>query len=89
MDISYDAAKNSKNIADRGLSFDMVAQFDFSTAVIYADTRKDYGETRYIGIGHIGQRLHVVAFTETETGVRVISLRKANEREVKAYDSQQ
>jgi len=89
MDITYDATKNSKNIAERGLSFDMAAQFDFSTAIIHADTRKDYGETRYIGIGRIGQRLHVVVFTETETGVRVISLRKANEREIEAYDSQQ
>ncbi|MFT0533134.1 BrnT family toxin [Castellaniella hirudinis] len=87
MDITYDPAKNSKNIAERGLSFGMVAQFDFSTAIVYADTRKDYGETRYIGIGYIGQRLHVVVFTETETGLRVISLRKANDREIKAYVS--
>jgi len=46
MDITYDPAKNSKNIAERGLSFDMVAQFDFDTAIIEADTRKNYGETR-------------------------------------------
>lgn len=89
MKITYDSAKNSKNIAERGLSFDRVAQFDFATASIYADTRKDYGETRYIGLGYIEQRLHVVVFTETETGLRVISLRKANEREIKAYDSEQ
>lgn len=85
MDITYDPAKNSKNIAERGLSFDMVAQFDFETAIIHVDTRKDYGETRYIGVGYIGQRLHVLVFAETETGLRVISLRKANQREIKAY----
>lgn len=86
MEITYDPAKNSKNIAERGLSFDMVAQFDFDTAEIYADDRKDYGEVRYVGLGYIRQRLHIVVFTETETGLRVISLRKANEREVNTYE---
>lgn len=41
--------------------------------------------TRYIGVGYIGQRLHIVVFAETETGLRVISLRKANLREINAY----
>ena len=86
MEITYDPAKNSKNIAKRGLSFDMVAQFDFDTAHIYMDDRKDYRETRYIGVAHINQRRHVVVFTATETGLRVISLCKANEREVKTYE---
>jgi len=66
---------------------DTVAQFDFFTALVYADTRKNYGETRYIGVGHIGKRLHVVVFTETDSGIRVISLRKANERKIKAYEA--
>jgi uncharacterized DUF497 family protein len=87
MDIIYDPAKNSKNIAERGLSFNLVAQFDFDTADIHADHRKEYGEVRYIGVGYIGKRLHVVVFTATETGLRVISQRKANPREVKAYES--
>jgi uncharacterized DUF497 family protein len=89
MEITYDAAKNARNIAQRGLSFDMVAEFDFSTAQVYVDSRRDYGECRYIGIGYIGQRLHVVVFTETERGLRVISLRKANSREVQAYERHQ
>lgn len=86
MEITYDPAKNSKNIAERGLSFDMVAKFDFDTAHLYADDRKDYGEARYVGVGYIELRLYVVVFTATETGLRVISLRKANEREVKTYE---
>ncbi|WP_397474101.1 BrnT family toxin [Pusillimonas sp.] len=85
MDITYDSVKNSKNLTERGLSFDAIKQFDFSTAVIYPDIRKDYGETRYVGVGRIKERLHVVVFTETETGLRVISLRKANRREINAY----
>lgn len=46
MEITYDPVKNSKNVAERGLSFDMVAQFDFDTAHVYADDRKDYSEAR-------------------------------------------
>ena len=64
----------------------MVSQFDFETAHVHADDRKDYREARYIGVGYIEQRLHVVVFTATQTGLRVISLRKANDREVKAYE---
>ena len=79
-EITYDPVKNCANIAERGLSFNSAAQFDFSTALVYADTRKNYGETRYIGVGHIGTRLHVVVFTETDSGVRVISLRRMSGR---------
>lgn len=89
MDITYDPAKNNKNIAERGLSFDAVGQFDFDTAFVYVATRKSYDEARYVGIGYIEHRLHVVVFTETETGLRVISLRKANGREVNAYEHHQ
>jgi uncharacterized DUF497 family protein len=85
MDITYDPAKNARNIAERGLSFDTVANFDFATAIAFQDTRTQYGEARYIGVGYISERLHVVVFTETETGLRVISLRKANNREVRNY----
>ncbi|MGQ0709491.1 MAG: BrnT family toxin [Rhodoferax sp.] len=44
MDITFDAAKNLRNIADRGLSFERVGEFDFETAVYSVDARRDYGE---------------------------------------------
>lgn len=47
--------------------------------------RHDYGETRYVALGQLQGRLHVLCFTETRDGIRVISFRKANEREVKRY----
>lgn len=86
MKISYDPAKNQRNIAERALSFDLAAYFDFETSLITVDARKDYGETRYVAVGRMQQRLHVLCFTETEDGIRVISFRKANTREVKAYE---
>ncbi len=45
------------------------------------DTRKDYGELREGAFGMIGQQLHFVLYTIRDGHMRIISLRKANERE--------
>ena len=51
MKIHYDAAKNARNIAARGLSFDRVADFDFETAKVREDVRRAYPESRSPGKG--------------------------------------
>lgn len=63
MDISFDAAKNARNIATRGISFEQAIEFEWETALIVSDTRKDYGERRFQALGLIAQRLHVLVFT--------------------------
>jgi len=40
-------------------------------------------------LGLLRNRVHVLVFTEIATGIRIISLRKANKREVKRYDDAQ
>lgn len=85
MEVTYDAAKNEKNIRDRGLSFERVRDFDFATAQVVPDNRKEYGEERLIALGYLDARLHVLCFVPREGGVRVISFRKANDREVRRY----
>ena len=62
MRISYDPAKNERNIRNRGLSFDSAAQFDFEGALYAVNERQDYGEMRYIAIGMLGVRPHVLCF---------------------------
>ncbi|GAB1394793.1 BrnT family toxin [Rhodocyclaceae bacterium] len=81
MEISYDPDKNTRNIVERSLSFDRVADFDFDTAKLWQDTRRTYPENRFVAIGYLDGRLHVLVFSETEHGIRVISFRKANARE--------
>ena len=81
MKITCDPVKNEKNIADRGLPFGRAVDFYFSTAKIWQDTRKSYPEVRFVAMGYLDNRLHVMCFTETTTGIRVISFRKANQRE--------
>lgn len=83
--IGFDPAKNATNIASRGLSFELVEQMEWTTALMVEDTRKAYGERRFQVLGFIGERLHAVVFTPRDGMVHVISLRKANSREVKRY----
>lgn len=83
--ITFDPAKDALNRQKHGVSLGEAAEFEWATAVIWPDIRRDYGEMRMIGIGYIGQRLYVVAFVERDDSYRLISLRKANLREVKRY----
>ncbi|MGH8650774.1 MAG: BrnT family toxin [Gammaproteobacteria bacterium] len=85
MEITFESVKNEKNIRERGLSFERVAEFDFETAGFLVDDRRDYGETRHIAVGHLDGRLHILCFVETERGIRVISFRRANLREARKY----
>ena len=86
MKIEFDATKNNANVRERGLSFDRAAKFDFDSALVAQDSRKDYPEVRYVAIGYLESRLHVLCFTGIDGGIRVISFRKANSREVKIYE---
>jgi len=83
--VGFDPAKNATNIAIRGLSFELAEQMEWATALMEEDTRKAYGERRFQVLGFIGERLHAVVFTPRDGMVHVISLRKANSREVKRY----
>lgn len=85
-EISFDPAKNEANIRERGLPFSLVKdEFDWASAQVIEDKRRDYGKRRYRALGFIGTRLHAVVYVPRTTGMHVISLRKANKREEKRY----
>lgn len=89
MKIEFDLEKSEKNVKERGLPFELVSDFDWETATYYVDDRKEYGELRVAAFGYIGERLYGLCFTPRKHGiVRVISLRKANLREVKRYEEE-
>ena len=83
----WDEAKRQANLTKHGIDFAEVESLDWSTATHEADARTDYGEARIVTTGYIGARLHILAWTPRNGGVRIISLRKANEREEKAWRS--
>ena len=82
---THDPAKNERNIAERGLPFDLAGEFEWNTALITEDTRKTYPERRYQALGLITDRLHMLVFTPRNGAVHVISLRRANQRERSRY----
>jgi uncharacterized DUF497 family protein len=88
MKIDFDPVKSEQNIKLRSLSFDRADDFDWQTAIYYEDNRLDYPEKRVIALGFLGVRLHVICFTPIDGGVRVISFRKANRREVRYYEEE-
>lgn len=84
----WDEAKAARNVALGRPSFDLVMRFEFKTAIVTRDERTDYGEVRKIALGLVETRVHVLVYTERDNVIRVISFRRANEREVRHYDRQ-
>ena len=83
--IEFDPAKSAKNRRERGIGFERFAEMDLDTAVSVEDTRRDYGERRLRVLGRIEDQLHAAVITARGDTVRVISLRRANRREERAY----
>ena len=83
--IEFDAAKSARNLRDRGIEFDRFAEMDLETAISVEDARKDYGERRLRVLGYIDGKLHAAVITPRSETIRVISLRRANKREERAY----
>ena len=88
MEIDFDHEKSRKNTQNRGLPFEHAADFNWETAIYSEDVRQFYKERRFVAIGYLVERLHVLCFTPIKQGVRVISFRKANSREVKRYEKE-
>jgi uncharacterized DUF497 family protein len=87
MRLTHDPQKLEANVAKHGVWFDLAKDFEWETALLVVDDRLRYGETRFSATGLIDVRLYVLVFTLRETSVRIISLRKANMKEVKRYAS--
>lgn len=81
----FDGAKDSSNRDKHGLSLADAQGFDWDNAVIREDRRRQYAEQRFRATGYIGDRLHVIVYCHRGAATRVISLRKANLREVKLH----
>jgi len=78
----WDSEKAKANLAKHGVPFEAVAGFDWRTAIEAEDIRYDYVETRMQALGKIGERYHVLVYAWRDDRIRVISLRKANRREI-------
>ena len=81
-------AKDEDNIRTRGLPLGAAELLFTGPFVEEEDARIDYGETRFVATGPIaalGDRIFVVVYTWRENIRRIISFRKANDREIRKY----
>ncbi len=86
MRLGYDPKKNDRNISERGLSFEQVADLNWPTAIIRPDARKDYGEERFNMLAKVQGRVFHITFTKRGGVTWIISARKANKREQRRYE---
>lgn len=80
-------AKDIINQAKHGLSLSLASELDWAEALAWVDRRRDYGEQRMAALVPRCGRLYCVVFVDREDSRRIISLRRANRREVKRYAS--
>ena len=83
--VEFDQAKRDVTLAERGLDFaDAVSVFE-GRSVTFEDERRAYGESRFITIGELGERMVVIVWTPRGDARRIISMRRANDREQALY----
>lgn len=86
MKCTSDLAKRATTLKDRGLDLEIDGAEVFAGRTLtHEDDRFDYGETRLITIGFLKERMVIVVWTPRDGAAHVISMRKANDREQKAY----
>jgi uncharacterized DUF497 family protein len=81
----WNATKRKTNLSRHGVDFAAVESFVWEEAKVISDNRKNYGEARFLAFGPIRDRLHCLVFSVRGENIRIISLRKANSREVERY----
>jgi uncharacterized protein len=81
----YDQEKDAGNRLKHGLSLEVARDIDWNNVTVVPDRRHDYQEPRYQIYGKVLDRLHVLIVTPRGDVLRIISLRKANRREVIKY----
>lgn len=82
----WDPSKAVANLAKHGVALASTETFDWATALHRIDEAHSDVEPRYISAGFIGDRLHIMVWTPRGGRIRIISLRKANGREVNRYE---
>ena len=85
MKIEFDSAKDEVNQTKHGMSLSVAVELDWEAALVWVDERFEYDETRMIALAPKTEILYYVAFVDRGEVRRIISLRRANRREVKHY----
>ncbi|MCG6533761.1 MAG: BrnT family toxin [Syntrophales bacterium LBB04] len=85
MEFEWDEEKRLANVVKHGLDFTDAGRLFEDPFIVMTDNSCDYGENRSIAFGHVENRLIAVTFTKRQDIIRIISARKANDREKKRF----
>jgi len=85
MRIEFDPSKDAANQTAHGVSLSLASELDWDAALVWVDERFEYDEMRMIALAPKTEILYYVAFVDRGEARRVVSLRRANRREVKHY----
>lgn len=87
LEFDWDEGKAERNLAKHNLSFEDATQAFENPYLAKKDDRRDYGEDRFVMLGQLDGRTVVIAYTNRDGKIRLISARKANSREQEIYNS--
>jgi uncharacterized protein len=85
MRLGFDPDKDAGNQAKHAVSLSLAGELDWEAALVRVDERFEYGELRMIALAPATNLLYFVAFVDRRDVRRIISVRRANRREVKHY----
>jgi uncharacterized DUF497 family protein len=85
MAIRYDPAKREWTLRERKLDFNDAAKVFAGWTLDIPDLRRDYREPRINTVGYLYGRMVIVCWTPRGSDRRIISMRKANDREKARY----
>ena len=86
MRIEFDSVKRAETLRKRGLDMERADEIFDAEVLTVEDLRVDYGESRFFTIGYLDDRRVALIWTPRGSARRIISLRKANEREQAQHD---
>ena len=86
MTVAFDEAKRARTLTERGLDMARADEVFDGASLTVEDDRMEYGEPRYITIGFLDERMVVLVWTPRGDVHRIISMRKANDREKAIYE---
>ena len=85
MEITFDLSNDFININKHGLSLAQASGVDWAAAITWSDPRRTCGEQRLACLGYVGNRLLHIVFVDRSQERRIISLRRANQKEIHRY----
>ena len=86
MNFEWDENKRITNLKKHGVDFVAASRLWNSPMLVVEDTRSNYQEQRWLGMGLLEKRVMIIVYTKRRNTIRIISFRKANKREVKYYE---